>query len=220
MFYEIAQPLLTKGRQYLLRFEEEAGKVPPETEAAHRAFAQAAIHPLVLRAPFVYRTFAKPLGYAGDYQMVNQILGNPREGPSTYFELVNFMFLQAGVAQAHRNRVDILLERLQTLAAQAREQGRPLRVLNVGCGPAGEIQRLAALDQPLDHLELVLMDFSDETLLYASQRLIEVAQGVGRAPLNVSMRHESVNQLLKRSAREKNGVGGRPVRLHLLRRPV
>lgn len=203
VFYEIAQPLLTKGRQYLLRFEEEAAKVPPETEAAHRAFAQAAIHPLVLRAPFVYRTFAKPLGYAGDYQMVNQILGNPREGPSTYFELVNFMFLQAGVAQAHRNRVDILLERLQTLAARAREQGRPLRVLNVGCGPAGELQRLAALDQPLDHLQLVLMDFSDETLLFASQRLIEVAKGVGREPLNVTLRHESVNQLLKRSAREK-----------------
>ena len=47
--------------------------------------------------------------------MVNQILGNPREGPSTYFELVNFMFLQAGVAQGHRNRVDILFERLKTL---------------------------------------------------------------------------------------------------------
>lgn len=203
VFYEIAQPLLTKGREYLMRFEAEAAKVPPEQEAAHRAFAQAAIHPLVLRAPFVYRTFAKPLGYAGDYQMVNQILGNPREGPSTYFELVNFMFLQAGVAQAHRNRVDILLERLQTLAARAREQGRPLRVLNVGCGPAGELQRLAVTEQPLDHLDVTLMDFSDETLLYTSQRLIEKAQSAGRAPLTVNLRHESVHQLLKRSSREQ-----------------
>jgi extracellular factor (EF) 3-hydroxypalmitic acid methyl ester biosynthesis protein len=67
VFFEIAKPLLTKGREYLLRFEEEAAKVPAELEPAHRAFAQAAIHPLVLRAPFVYRTFAKPLGYAGDY---------------------------------------------------------------------------------------------------------------------------------------------------------
>lgn len=203
VFFEIARPLLTKGREYLMRFEAEAAKVPPDQEPAHRAFAQAAIHPLVLRAPFVYRTFAKPLGYAGDYLMVNQILGNPREGPSTYFELVNFMFLQAGVAQAHRNRVDILLERLKTLATQAHDQGRPLRVLNVGCGPAGELQRLATQAQPLDHLHVTLMDFSDETLLYTSQRLIEKAQAEGREPLSVTLRHESVHQLLKRSSREQ-----------------
>lgn len=203
VFYEIAQPLMATVREYLVRFEEEAAKVPPDTEAAHRAFAQAAIHPLVLRAPFVYRTFAKPLGYAGDYQMVNQILGNPREGPSTYFELVNFIFLQSSVAQAHRNRVDILLERLQALAAQARAQGRRLRILNVGCGPAGELQRLVATGQPLDHLDVTLMDFSDETLLYTSQRLIEAAQAAGREPLQVTLRHESVHQLLKRSSREQ-----------------
>ncbi|MDV7399754.1 hypothetical protein RZS08_50535, partial [Arthrospira platensis SPKY1] len=58
VFFEIARPLLAKGREYLMRFEAEAAKVPPEQEPAHRAFAQAAIHPLVLRAPFVYRTFA------------------------------------------------------------------------------------------------------------------------------------------------------------------
>jgi extracellular factor (EF) 3-hydroxypalmitic acid methyl ester biosynthesis protein len=204
VFYEIARPLMTTIQGYLMRFETEAAKVPPELEPAHRAFAQAAIHPLVLRAPFVHRTFAKPLGYAGDYAMVNQILGNPREGPSTYFELVNFVFLQSSVAQAHRNRVDILLARSQSLAATAREQGRPLRILNVGCGPAGELQRLAALDQPLDHLDVTLMDFSDETLRYASQRLIEAAQAAGREPLKVTLRHESVHQLLKRSSRDQS----------------
>jgi extracellular factor (EF) 3-hydroxypalmitic acid methyl ester biosynthesis protein len=203
VFYEIARPLLAKGREYLLRFEAEAGKVPPELESAHRWFAQSAIHPLVLRAPFVYRTFAKPLGYAGDYQMVNQILGDPREGPSTYFELVNFMFLQAGVAQAHRNRVDILLERLKALSALAHEQQRPMRVLNVGCGPAGELQRLVATVRHLEHLDVTLMDFSDETLLYTSQRLMEVASEAGSEPLKVSLRHESVHQLLKRSSREQ-----------------
>ena len=203
VFFEIAQPLLIKGREYLARFEEGAAKVPAELEPAHRAFAQAAIHPLVLRAPFVYRTFAKPLGYAGDYLMVNQILGNPREGPSTYFELVNFMFLQAGVAQGHRNRVDILLERLHGLADQTRQQNRAMRVLNVGCGPAGELQRLAASSQSLEHLDVTLMDFSEETLQYTNRKLIEVANANGRTPLKVTLRHESVHQLLKRSSRDK-----------------
>jgi extracellular factor (EF) 3-hydroxypalmitic acid methyl ester biosynthesis protein len=201
VFFEIAGPLLEKGKEHLLRFEAEAAKVPVELEAAHRAFAQAAIHPLVLRAPFVYRTFAKPMGYAGDYQMVNQILGDPREGPSTYFELVNFMFLQAGVAQAHRNRVDILEQRLLQLAEKAGAENRPMRILNVGCGPAGELQRVAASRAELSHLDIVLMDFSDETLLYASQSIGAAADSAGRERLALTLRHESVNQLLKRSSR-------------------
>lgn len=203
IFFEIGRPLLEKGRDYLQRFEAEASRVEPEFEPVHRAFAQAAIHPLVLRAPFVYRTFAKPLGYAGDYQMVNQILGNPREGPSTYFELVNYMFLQAGVAQAHRNRVDILHTRLQELVGAARAEGRPLRVLNVGCGPAVELQRLVAGLQDFGQMELVLMDFSEETLQYARERIDEVARVAGHAPPRIELRHESVHQLLKRSARDE-----------------
>jgi extracellular factor (EF) 3-hydroxypalmitic acid methyl ester biosynthesis protein len=203
VFYQIAQPLLVKGREYLLRFEAEARLVPSELEPAHRAFAQAAIHPLILRAPFVYRTYAKPLGYAGDYQMVNQILNDPREGQSTYFELVNFMFLQAGVAQAHRNRVDILEERLLRAAAQAQAQGRRLRVLNVGCGPAAELQRMAAGTAELEHVDVVLMDFSEETLAFTSSALETAATQAGKSPLRITLRHESVNQLLKRSSREQ-----------------
>lgn len=203
IFFEIGRPLLEKGRDYLLRFEAEASRVEPEFEPVHRAFAQAAIHPLVLRAPFVYRTFAKPLGYAGDYQMVNQILGNPREGPSTYFELVNYMFLQAGVAQAHRNRVDILHTRLQEKVNEARAQGRGLRVLNVGCGPAAELQRLVASASDLGQMEVVLMDFSEETLQYAKERIEDAARSARHEPPHIELRHESVHQLLKRSAREE-----------------
>ncbi|MHB1200156.1 MAG: class I SAM-dependent methyltransferase [Polaromonas sp.] len=200
VFFDLARPLLEKGREYLQWFESEAAQVDPEIAPMHRSFAQAAIHPLILRAPFVYRTFAKPLGYAGDYEMVNQILGDPRQGPSSYFQLVNYMFLQAGVAVAHRNRIEILRERLDDLAASAMQAGRPMRVLNVGCGPAVEIQRFARDNPHSDMLEFVLVDFSEETLEYTRQRLEEASRPTGRK-LNLTLQHESVNQLLKRAAR-------------------
>ena len=202
VFFELARPLLEKGREYLQWFEDEAAQVDPEIASAHRSFAQAAIHPLILRAPFVYRTFAKPLGYAGDYEMVNQILGDPRQGPSTYFQLVNYMFLQAGVAVAHRNRIDILRDRLNELAVCAIKAGRPMRVLNIGCGPAVEIQRFARDNPHSDMLEFVLVDFSEETLEYTRQQLEEASQPTGRK-LNLTLQHESVNQLLKRAARSE-----------------
>lgn len=201
VFLELGIPLLKKGREYLQRFEHEASRVDDELSPAHRSFAQAAIHPLILRAPFVYRTFVKPLGYAGDYEMVNQILGDPRQGPSTYFQLVNYMFLQAGVAAAHRNRIDILHERLDRLAVLASAAGRPMRVLNVGCGPAVEIQRFVQRNPDASKLEFVLVDFSEETLAYTRERLQE-ASPPGQ-PLNVTFQHESVHNLLKKAMRSQ-----------------
>jgi extracellular factor (EF) 3-hydroxypalmitic acid methyl ester biosynthesis protein len=200
VFFDLARPLLEKGRHYLRWFENEASLVDAELAPAHRSFAQAAIHPLILRAPFVYRTFAKPLGYAGDYEMVNQILGDPLQGPSTYFQLVNYMFLQAGVAVAHRNRIDILHDRLNKLAESAVREGRTMRVLNVGCGPAVEIQRFARESPHSDQLEFVLVDFSEETLEYTRLQLEEASRRTGRK-LKLTLQHESVNQLLKRATR-------------------
>ena len=205
IFLELAAPLLNKGVEYLHWFEGEALNVEPELAAMHRSFAQAAIHPLILRAPFVYRTYAKPLGYAGDYQMVNQILGDPRQGPSTYFQLVNYMFLQAGVAQAHRNRIDILAERLLALARRGEQLGRPMRVLNVGCGPAVEIERVLQTSPLSRWLDFTLVDFSEETLAYTRERLQAAALGSGHE-LNLAMQHESVNQLLKRASRARGSA--------------
>jgi extracellular factor (EF) 3-hydroxypalmitic acid methyl ester biosynthesis protein len=196
VFLELAGPLLQRGQEYLHWFEGEASQIDAELASLHRSFAQSAIHPLILRAPFVYRTFAKPLGYAGDYEMVNQILGDPRQGPSTYFQLVNFMFLQAGVARAHRNRIDILADRLKQMAALGEQAGRRMRVLNVGCGPAVEIQRLLRESDAGRWLEFVLVDFSEETLAYTRSCIEAASRETGNA-VEVSYQHESVHQLLK-----------------------
>ncbi len=200
VFYGLAQPLVEKGAEFLTRLEAVASQVDESQTAVHRSFAQAAIHPLILQAPFVYRTFAKPLGYAGDYEMVNQILGDPRQGTSTYVQLVNLLFLKAGVAQAHRNRIDILCSKLDELAQKAVAEQRTLRVLNIGCGPAAEIQRFVRTNPDFDKLEFVLVDFSSETLEYTRQRLEEAQAGTGKS-LRFTLQHESVNQLLKRAQR-------------------
>ncbi|WP_367847813.1 class I SAM-dependent methyltransferase [Rhodoferax sp. WC2427] len=197
VFVELGTPLLHKGREYLRWFDREAALVPDALVPLHRSFAQSAIHPLILRAPFVHRTFSKPLGYAGDYEMVNQIVGDPRQGPSSYFQLVNFMFLQAGVAQAHRNRIGILFDRLEALAAQAVQARRPMRVLNIGCGPALEIQRLVQTNPHFDRLEFVLVDFSEESLDHTRRMLDALHQGTGKT-LHLTLQHASVHQLLKR----------------------
>nr|WP_245175704.1 MULTISPECIES: class I SAM-dependent methyltransferase [unclassified Cupriavidus] len=212
VFYELATPIMARTKTYLDWLEGEAERVDPEIAPVHRTYAQSALHPLLLRAPFVYRTFTKPLGYAGDYEMVNQILSDPQQGPTTYFQIVNTAFLKAAVATAHRNRIDLLVDFLTRQAERARAAGRPLRVLNVGCGPAFEIQRFVREYPNPELLSFQLVDFSEETLDYTRNSIERAASGAGRK-VSVEMVHQSVHDLLKRrispddiSAREFDAV--------------
>jgi extracellular factor (EF) 3-hydroxypalmitic acid methyl ester biosynthesis protein len=201
VFNELAQPIMEKGAEFFIWLEDEGGRVPPEHSVAHRNFAQTALHPLLLRAPFVYRTFAKPLGYAGDYEMVNQILGDPRQGNSTYFQIINAFFLKAAVAQAHRNRIDILVDYLRRAADVARQEGRQVRILNVGCGPAIEIRRFIAEDPNPESVAFTLMDFSEPTLEYTRGKIEEAARAANKQ-VAVEFVNESVHQLLKRATKQ------------------
>lgn len=196
-FEELATPLIQKAKTYFIDLEGETSLIEDELSSAHRSFAQAALHPLILRAPFVHRTFTKPLGYAGDYQMVLQMTEDPRQGPSTYFQIINSMFLHGAATQAHRNRLDILVAMLTRLAAAARKEGRPYRVMNIGCGPAIEIQRFVSTCPDASFLQFELVDFSAETLAWTRDRLATLAAQAGQE-LKVTCVHDSVHNLLKR----------------------
>jgi len=202
IFYELATPLLEKLKFYFDNFVGEASLVDVETVSGHCSYAQAALHPFLLRAPFVFRAFTKPLGYAGDYEMVNQMLSDPRQGPSTYFQIVNTGFLNCAVVVSHRNRIDILVDFLIRVADSAKKAGRPFRILNVGCGPAIEIQRFLQRYPNPEFLSFDLIDFSEETLTRTRGILTGIAEKVGKSII-VNYIHESVHQLLKRSV-DKN----------------
>lgn len=205
VFDELAMPIMKKGSEFFVRLEHEGSLVPAADSVAHRSFAQSALHPLLLRAPFVYRTFVKPLGYAGDYEMVNQILEDPRQGSNTYFQVINAFFLKSAVAQAHRNRINILVDHLSRTAAAAKRAGRQAKVLNIACGPAAEIQRFIASDPSAENLDFTLLDFSEVTL-NATRVCIDQAAERGGRHVAVEYVHESVHQLLKRASKKNDAL--------------
>jgi extracellular factor (EF) 3-hydroxypalmitic acid methyl ester biosynthesis protein len=177
-------------------FEHEASAVDPQTLAAHKEFARRELHPLTLCSPFIHRTFTKPLGYAGDYEMVNMMFRNPWEGQNSYARIVNSIIINSDGAKAHRNRIDRLEWRLVEEAKRVSAAGRPLRVLNIGCGPAVEVQRFIRNHELSERCRLDLMDFNDETLAYAQRQIEAAIRDSGRKP-EVRFIHESIHGLLK-----------------------
>lgn len=189
-------PLLLQVEELFRGFEREASRLPEEEVDHHKAFAQRDLHPLLLSAPFVHRTFYKPLGYAGDYEMMNMIQRDPAQGPTIYAKLVNMLFLRAPIPQSVRNRNETLYGYLLCEAGRVRARGECFKVLNVGCGPAIEMQRFVAEAPPDMRSELTLLDFNKTTLDYVTD-IFDAC--VSSAPSEISMRyvHDSVHNLLK-----------------------
>lgn len=197
---ELEGRILPEIGEWMDRFDLVADQVNDEVRPAHRAYARRQLHPLVLCAPFVYRTFHKPLGYAGDYEMVNMILRDAHEGATMFAKIVNVCFLQNPPAQAHRNRIVHLKKRLAEETRRVAATGRRARILNLGCGPAREIQQFIAEDPISSEADFVLLDFNPQTLEFARQNLVETRQKYGRST-GIELRERSVHELLRDAVR-------------------
>jgi extracellular factor (EF) 3-hydroxypalmitic acid methyl ester biosynthesis protein len=182
------------------RFEELAYAIPEEHYGAHQEFVRRQWQPLFLCAPFGRRTFYKPLGYAGDYEMMNMIHRNRPEGGTLYEKLIHFLLVSQWPAQSVRNRIAHLKEHLFQETARVARMGRRARILNIGCGPAREVQDFVKETPLANGADFVLLDFNEETLSYARSQINQAkTQLAPRA--GVETRRVSVHHLLRQSAR-------------------
>lgn len=148
-------------------------------------------------SPFAHRTFRKPLGYAGDYEMVNMIARNPFEGESLYAKVVNYWFLRQWPAEAHRNRLLYLADCLEKETLRMLSSAhRNIRVLNFACGPACETQHFLRHSHLSDCVDMTLMDFNAETIERTGRVLAGLRHQFKRRT-NISFEKKSVLQLLK-----------------------
>ena len=185
------------------KFEELAYAIPEEHYGVHQEFVRRLWQPLFLCSPFGRRTFYKPLGYAGDYEMMNMIHRHQPEGGSLYEKLIHFLLVSQWPAQSVRNRVAHLKEHLLDETARVVRAGRRARVLNIGCGPAREVQDFLR-ESPLgNHVDFVLLDFNEETLNYVRDQ-INRARNQFSQQTRVETRRVSVHHLLRQNAHQEH----------------
>jgi extracellular factor (EF) 3-hydroxypalmitic acid methyl ester biosynthesis protein len=200
---ELAPAILPILTNFFEKFESNLLGLDAELLPAYQTFARRQLHPLLMCSPFLYRCFAKPLGFAGDYEMVNMMMREPLEGTSLYAKIVNLWFLRQPPAEAHRNRILKLVENLQATTVRAVRLGRPAKILNVGCGPVHEVQQFLRDSLLADRAQFTLIDFNEETLAYC-QSVVEGAKEKYNRVTQFKYVQKSVQQIIK----ESNRVGG------------
>jgi extracellular factor (EF) 3-hydroxypalmitic acid methyl ester biosynthesis protein len=199
---DLRDPVMPIVAPVFEKFEETCNRISGELRGVHGTYVKRQLHPLVSCAPFFFRCFRKPLGYAGDYEMVSMMLREPMEGGTMFAKLLNMFFLNTPPVVGHRNRIQYLRKQLCVETERVAAEGRKLRVFNLGCGPAREIQEFLIHDALSEEAEFTLLDFNDETLAYTKRTLEELKQRHGRLT-SIKTIKKSVHQLLKDASRPR-----------------
>jgi extracellular factor (EF) 3-hydroxypalmitic acid methyl ester biosynthesis protein len=134
------------------------------------AFLRDKLSHLIHQSPFAERVYHKPLGYAGDFEMMNLIYRQETVGRSLFARCLQRYYIDEPAAQAVRNRADYLMSVISPLLHETNEE--PARILSVACGPAMEWQKLMATQSAWTRAAKVdLLDQDEQALHYAQMQL-------------------------------------------------
>ena len=135
---------------------------------ATKAFTEVVVTPVLRRGSIWDRSYAKPLGYPGDYEVMNQVYHWERRGKNVYEMLLHRLGLE--VAECIKTRMDVVRANIGRVV-QERGATRAARILSLGSGPAREVELFlgsAALKNT--RVEFTLIDQEQAALSYAIEK--------------------------------------------------
>ena len=174
-----------------------------EEHSVHRRFYRRHLCKYFHRSPLLRRAYYKPLGYAGDYEMMNMLYRSHAEGDTLFGMVVNVYACQEAAAQANINRIEYFTHRIAQMVAES-PHGR-LRIASVGCGPAQELRTLLEAHPEIGpHLDVALIDQEERAMQYCERTLAPLATRTGA---RVHFIGESIRRLLAaRSLQDALGI--------------
>ncbi len=149
------------------------GSGPAQTEIeAARQLVVPPIRDWSAGGPFFDHAFRKPRGYPGDFETIEIIYDCRPSGEGLPSLIFDDYYLHARPAQAVRNRLIWLADRLEAeVRVQAGARGRPVRVLSLGSGPARELALLAQGAELAAVVTATCLDMDPAALAFARGRL-------------------------------------------------
>ncbi|MFH1530083.1 MAG: hypothetical protein ABIK09_05030 [Pseudomonadota bacterium] len=131
----------------------------------YRSYTSPLVTPLLIEGPFFHRSWSKPLGYPGDYVIMQQIYNRAWEGGNLFSRLIHRFGIEHVMAEAVRSRKRLLRREIEMIVGRTPVRGdEPVRIISLGSGPAREIIEFVR-DYDGDKLvEFVMID-QDNTAL-------------------------------------------------------
>jgi hypothetical protein len=150
----------------------------------------------LMGAPLWRQAYAKPLGYPGDYQVMDYIYQGSARGDTPFAQVAHALGVLIG--QFVVKRKDFVREAIAAVAARRRGSGATV-IASLGAGPAQEIVELLQRDEcGANPLTFILVD-QDSGALRCAGRNLSAANAARRvkSPGRIDLRHLSVLRLLR-----------------------
>lgn len=115
---------------------------------ASKQYTEAMVTPMVLASTLGRRAYTKPLGYAGDYQVMLYMYANSFEGQSVYGKVIHKCYTaDHPMCRGIRTRKDLVVnwmedEHRRMLSDHGEKTS--FRMVGLGCGPAREVTDFVA----------------------------------------------------------------------------
>jgi hypothetical protein len=191
----------------LAALHEQSKSLDDQARALARVYAETALMPLLHACPLHRRVYEKPLGYAGDYRMMELFFAHERTGESLFGRFLHSIAQGYTLGRSVVAREAVMREAVVRVVSQ--QLPRPARILSVAAGPAIELRRLLEAPELLARpVDLILLDQDPGALETAHRRLSRalVERRAGSPQVTVTCLHSSVRQLLKPQSSEEHEV--------------
>ncbi len=139
-----------------------------EVLEATKAFTEVVLTPEMRLGAIWDRSYGKPLGYPGDYEVMNQVYDWDRRGANVYQMLLHRLGLD--VAECIKTRMEVVRRHISDVV---RDKGnsRAARIMSLGSGSAREVEMfLAGTGLKSSRVEFTLIDQEQAALRYAVEK--------------------------------------------------
>jgi hypothetical protein len=139
-----------------------------ERREATKEFTELVLTPEMRAGAIWDRSYAKPLGYPGDFRIMNQVYDDENVGTGVYEKLVHRLGLH--VAECIQTRMEVVQSKIAEVV-RTKGQNRPARILSLGSGPSREIEAfLSSAGARAGRSVFTLVDQETQALGFAYDR--------------------------------------------------
>lgn len=178
---------------------ELSAEIGPDHRERAQSYASRDLLPLLYPSPMYQRAFDKPLGYAGDFQLIEMYFSDSLSGNGLYPQFLQYLAQRYPLGEAVRSRERLMQKTIRKTVAEVPSS----RIVSLACGPAIELKNLLS-DYPAGgrETELVIVDQDEQAMHFAHNALSRSLLSKGPSVAdNVRLNglHISVKQILRPS---------------------
>jgi extracellular factor (EF) 3-hydroxypalmitic acid methyl ester biosynthesis protein len=185
---------------YFNQFDNFFSQFDKESLKTFQDFFRVELLPILSKPEINNYIFTKPLGYAGDYIMMNFIYDyyNKFYGKTSFYKLINFYTCFIPVSQSNLKREEYIKSILKE-----HFKNKENRISSIGCGPARELIELLREGVENHEITFNLFDFEKRAIDFIKQELNKIKKKIPEK-LKINFINEHViNIFLKKELKEK-----------------